>query len=368
MINCIPNKKILFIANVNLNVDIGYANKIYGQKNGFEQLGMNCLLVAKGITLNENKTIFNSLLRKLSPKAEMLATSYMLMKHDKGIVYIYLRYPRSDFLLYAFLFLTKHYFEIQTIASEIPTFPYESEFQKTIRGNISKNIDYIFRQKCANMIDKFVSIGYNGKIFNRETIKIANGIDITAYPKHSPSSTKGCLNLIGVGNISNRHGYDRVLRGLRKFLDEDTINTTFFIVGGGPAIGGLRLLSKELRLDGNVVFVDSIYGKELDSLFDKCHVAVGNLAFHRINVSETSALKEREYCARGIPFIMASHDPVMTSICEFIYTVPGNDSSVNISEVYEYVNNSQNKNVSTHLREFASNQLTWARQFRHVFK
>ena len=49
-------------------------------------------------------------------------------------------------------------------------------------------------------------------------------------------------------------------------------------------------------------------GKELDELFDLADFAIGSLARHRSHIDKIKTLKNREYAARGIPFIYSETD------------------------------------------------------------
>ena len=51
-----------------------------------------------------------------------------------------------------------------------------------------------------------------------------------------------------------------------------------------------------------------MFGEQLDEIFNECVFAIGSLGRHRSGVYSIKTLKNREYAARGIPFIYSEND------------------------------------------------------------
>ena len=139
-------------------------------------------------------------------------------------------------------------------------------------------------------------------------LTIGNGFEIKSVPlKGSRSFDNIELNLLCVANVSRWHGLDRILRGLAIY--SGTPRVILHIAGNGSELPHLQKLANDLGIADHVLFHGFLTGKTLDDLFDQCPIAVGSLGIHRKGLTETSILKAREYCARGIPYVIACIDP-----------------------------------------------------------
>ena len=83
------------------------------------------------------------------------------------------------------------------------------------------------------------------------------------------------------------------------------------------------------------------------------------MANHRKGLNRDSALKNREYCGRGIPFVIASDDDDFPNEFEYILRVEKNDNPISIEEVISYLSYLDNDDVSSEMRLFAEENLTW---------
>jgi uncharacterized protein YozE (UPF0346 family) len=57
---------------------------------------------------------------------------------------------------------------------------------------------------------------------------------------------------------------------------------------------------------------------------------------HRKGLTQTSELKAREYCARGIPYIISCADPDFPDDFPFIQRLLPDDSPVSIEKIIEF--------------------------------
>ena len=67
----------------------------------------------------------------------------------------------------------------------------------------------------------------------------------------------------------------------------------------------------------------------LHNLFDRCDMGIGSLGRHRSGIQHIKTLKNREYAARGIPFIYSETDTDFENR-PYILKVPANEAPVNI--------------------------------------
>ena len=158
------------------------------------------------------------------------------------------------------------------------------------------------------------------------------------------------------------HGVDRFIRGLHEYNAHYANSTkiVLHIVGDGPELPHLKELTAELNQQDNVIFHGFKSGKELDEMFDMCHIALDALAGFRKGLTETSSLKSREYCARGIPFIASSKDADFPDGWEYVQKIPDDESPVDMNTVISFANRVvTNPNHPQKMREYAEEHLDW---------
>jgi uncharacterized protein with PQ loop repeat len=340
----------------------GVFNKVKGQINAFESyfdivyytlLNNQKLELYRGseriLRYNSPNVLVDKILRMRAYYSQIIKTI-----EDNNINAIYIRFFMADpFFIWLLRGIKRRKVKIFV---EIPTYPYSEEISKKIKKCVDK-LSVLFLKKY---VDKIVTFTDDSKIFGIETIKISNGIDLNSIPK-TQRVKRNNINLVGVANVSVWHGYDRILKGLSIYYSNDNSknDVNFHIVGEGNAISSLKKTTKELGLEKYVFFHGSKIGNELDEIFDYCHLGIGSLANHRKGLNRDSALKNREYCGRGIPFVIASDDDDFPNEFEYILRVEKNDNPISIEEVISYLSYLDNDDVSSEMRLFAEENLTW---------
>lgn len=84
----------------------------------------------------------------------------------------------------------------------------------------------------------------------------------------------------------------------------------FTIIGGSDdsTLDELCQLVKKLQLDEYVSFAGNVLYEQLDGYFQTADIGIGSLGHHRSGITSLASLKNREYAARGIPFIYSEFD------------------------------------------------------------
>ena len=177
---------------------------------------------------------------------------------------------------------------------------------------------------------------------NRKTLLIGNAVDVNAISarKNSPIWPSEELKLIGVAHLASWHGYDLVIRAISEFRKkvDKKYEVSFTVIGVGPALNYLKHLTKELALEDQVKFTGSLQGNELYKKYDDAHLAISAMGIHRIGLNYSSALKAREYCAVGIPFLATGIDPDFCPEIAFRYEI---NSFENVGPIVEFFTNLQ---------------------------
>ena len=198
------------------------------------------------------------------------------------------------------------------VVMEIPTYPYDQEyFNKSMRRQLIQ--DKLFRNMFAKQLDAIVTFAEEDFIFGQQTIKISNGIDFDSVRlKKESQHPANELHLIGVAEIHRWHGFDRLIQGMADYYSQPKeLKVYFHIVGyffssvERIAINGLI---QKNHLEDYVILYGKKHGEELDAIFDKCDFGIGSLGRHRVGIDCIKTLKNREYAARGIPFVYSETD------------------------------------------------------------
>ena len=191
-------------------------------------------------------------------------------------------------------------------------------------------------------------------------ITIGNGFTVDSVNIRKPSAFTGDeLHLLCVANVSRWHGLDRLIRGLGAY--HGPVRVTLHIAGDGSELFPLKKLTDELGISGKVIFHGFCTGDALDTLFNTCHVAIGSLGLHRIGLTEASILKAREYCARGMPYIIAFRDPDFLDDFSCILRLPADESPVSVEKIIDFTRQVyQDMDHPQKMREYAAGHLDWS--------
>ena len=230
-------------------------------------------------------------------------------------------------------------------------------------------IDRCFRKKLAFFLDKIITFSDYKQIFGIPTIQISNGIDFKAIPQKShTNNTTGALNLIGVAEIHYWHGYDRLIQGLADYYTTNPPYKVYFHIVGN--ISGQRehkeIISsiQKYHLEPYITLHGTLYGADLDQLFEKCDLGIGSLGRHRSGITKIKTLKNREYAARGIPFIYSEIDEDFEQM-PYIFKIPMDESPININKLIAFYKNL--KITPKEIRQSISH-LSWDKQMQKVIQ
>lgn len=247
----------------------------------------------------------------------------------------YFRYATADWYLLKTLKLFKNSGIINII--EIPTYPYKAEYMVSWRNRLIYATDVIFRRQLKKYVSRIVNFTEQPTdIYGIPCIITMNGVDYSS----TKTVSNPCLDpitMIAISSMLPMHGFDRLVAGVAKYLGEKRERAIkVYIVGDGPQLNLYKRLANELNIDNSIEFTGQLSGKELDSIFDKCAVAIGSLGLHRNGLQRLSTLKNREYVSRGLPVAYATSDNLLDSQ-PFALLLPSNDDPIELSEIIEFV-------------------------------
>lgn len=254
--------------------------------------------------------------------------------------YIYIRKINGDRKLYLFLKHIRRDFPNCKILIEIHTYPYYKNMLKSASGIIFLIKDYFNYRKISKLIDRIVTFSDDKEIFHVPTIRVINGIDVQSVcpVKKLQGKDTNEISMIAVAMMGKYHGYERVFNGLKEYYDHGgDHNFQFHIVGDGPPKNMYIGLVKQLGLEEHVVFWGVRSGEELHKIYCKADLAVSTLAWYKVGVKKSSALKVREYLAKGLPVISGCREDAFDGndiryCCQF----PNDNSNIDMLKIEKF--------------------------------
>ena len=233
--------------------------------------------------------------------------------------------------------------------TEIPTYPYDSEFSPHIWKQPSHFVlDKWFRRSLYRYMDAIVTFSDATEIFGQRTINISNGVDFDSIPLHQyQQPADDSIHLVGVAEVHIWHGYDRLIAGLGEYY-QNTPNPRqvfFHIVGGvhpnerykaNAFHPGLQVIIDKYGIQDKIIFHGQLFGDELDKVFNISCFAIGSLARHRSGITVIKTLKNREYATRGIPFIYSEEDSDFDHQ-PYVLKAPADETPIDIQQIVDYI-------------------------------
>ena len=365
--------KGLFYYRVNKDnkANSGVIKKAYGQAAAFRRLGVEVdlvLLSDSGILLND-KLIYTF---KKPVLTKRRSTYWFYFFNLLPILFKIINFKKYDFLYFRYALAHPGLIQLLKkvhirnpnikVIAEMPTFPYDKE-KTTIIDRLSLQMDKFNRIFITKYLHSFTHYGLDESIFGVRTIPIRNGITLDKIQISNSKPQKNKVRLIGVANWSYWHGLDRLIEGIRNYYSDGnyTYDFTLTVIGQGNVTEKHKHLVRKYQLQNRVKFVPPMTGKELDDFFDDADIGVGTLGLHRKGLELDSSLKHREYCARGLPFLMAGKDLDFPKEISFVFSCPANEEPIDIRRViefYEKIKMSRTK-IRLNIRKYAENNLSW---------
>lgn len=364
-------KKILFIIFHGFDPNNGISKKISYQVNALKQCGMEvhlCYMDENGTKkriIDENiiADYGSGLLSKILKRIDFSAISRYVKVNHIDLVYIRSNHNANPFTIRMVKQMKKYGAKV---VMEIPTYPYDSEYEAQ---GMSKQIfqDKLFRNKLAKQLDSIVTFSDYNQIFGQRTIRISNGIDFDSVKmKTAINDTSKELNLIGVAEIHEWHGFDRLVKGLADYYSEQqNYIVRFHVVGyffSAENEKEFKYIIADNRMEDFVILYGKKHGEELDMLFDKCDFGIGSLGRHRVGIDKIKTLKNREYAARGIPFVYSETDSDFDQK-PYVLKVPADETPVDINSIINFYRNMSISPIE--IRE-SIKKLSWEEQMKIV--
>jgi glycosyltransferase involved in cell wall biosynthesis len=363
--------KILFLIFHGFNPNNGISKKISYQLDAFKANGHETHLCYMDENESKRRIVDDKVIAnygngkrgKILKRTEFGSIVDYAVKNSIEFVYIRSNHNANPFTINMVRRMKK---KGMKVVMEIPTYPYDQEYfyKKMWRQLIQ---DKIFRKLFAKQLDAIVTFTEKDHIFGQKTIKISNGIDFDSVRmKKDCHTTNNELHLIGVAEIHRWHGFDRVIKGLAEYYNSSrNIKVFFHIVGYFFSFieeEEITRIIKNNHLEPYVILHGKKHGKELDEIFDQCNFGIGSLGRHRVGITDIKTLKNREYAARGIPFIYSENDSDFDKR-PYVLKMPADETAINIENIIHFF---QQIKISPQEIRNSIQYLSWKNQMKKV--
>lgn len=337
-------EKVLFLIFHGFDPSNGISKKISYQVNALKRCGNEVHLCYMDETETKKRIIDENvianygsgLLSKILKRIDFSSITRYVKNNHIDIVYIRSNHNANPFTIRMVKQMKKYGAKV---VMEIPTYPYDSEYEAQ---GMSKQIfqDKLFRNHLAKQLDAIVTFSDYKHIFGQRTIRISNGIDFDSVKmKTTINDTSKELNLIGVAEIHEWHGFDRLVKGLADYYSKSQNYIVRFHVVGYFFSAEIENEFKKIVIDNHmedfVILYGKKHGQELDRLFEKCDFGIGSLGRHRVGIDRIKTLKNREYAARGIPFIYSETDSDFDTR-PYVLKAPADETPIDLNNIVSF--------------------------------
>ena len=348
--------KILFLVYHGFSEHSGISKKIHYQVKGLRENGHDVRLCYYGFAENGHRCRYidgevledygSGAVAGLRQRMDYSCIYDYCVREQIAFVYARCFQNANPWLIRFFKNLKKAGIHAVT---EIPTYPYDQEFTNFSRKQrLGLTVDQMFRNRLYQHMDALVTFSDATEIFGQRTIRISNGVDFDSIPLHQPPLVvegKTALHLIGVAEVHEWHGFDRIMSGIgeyysRRSEDGSLKPDVFFHVVGGVHPHRMETdfapIIKKYGIDDKIVFHGTLFGYELTKVFNQCQFAIGSLGRHRSGITVIKTLKNREYATRGIPFVYSEQDSDFDYQNYVLKAMP-DESPISIQQILDFV-------------------------------
>ena len=261
-------------------------------------------------------------------------------EEKNGVGFFYIRIRPLDRRFVEFLKAIRHSFPESKIILEYPQYPYLHEYLHSSTMWPWALKDIVYRHNIRKIADRIVTYSDDDSIMGITTIRTMNGITVHGI-KYKKDIADDCIDLIAVASMQRHHGYERIIRGIKRYVSSGgDRNIKLHLVGQGPQNEYYKSLSVKLGIADRIVFWGNKHGEELEELFEMADIGLGSMGFHLIGAQNTisSTLKTREYLAHGLPFLSACNEDIFMKYPDtgFFRHYPDDETDIPIDDVIRF--------------------------------
>ncbi|HYE09817.1 MAG TPA: glycosyltransferase [Patescibacteria group bacterium] len=338
----------------------GIDKKVLSQVENFNNNGLDCRIYTMDTKQrNYIERLYNKIL-SIFPYSNTLPR-WRFIDEFSDIDYLYLRRPAA-YTVHMIKTLEKIKLRNPKIkiVLEIPTYPYDKELLINWKYYALYLKDIYNRKKLVQVVDRIAVQNNIKEIFGIRTLKFTNGIKVNDVKVRTPNEMNiDKINICAVASLEPWDGYERILKGLKKYLEKGgTRQINVHIVGEGKERKYYERLVKDFEIDSNVIFYGRKTGQELSDIYDLCDLALDVFGMYKKNNSIATSLKSREYLAKGLPMIIGCDVDIINEDFPYYLKYPNDDSEIDFQRIVDfydriYKDTNTKSQVAEKIRDYA---------------
>lgn len=317
----------------------------------------------------EVHTVKRSLMKRildLFPTASIKRDYKLALSELKNPDFLYVRRAVADRAYINFWKTIKERYPDCKIIIEVFTYPYDKDDFGRWNAWPFYIKELLYRSKLKKYVDTFVTYSEDTEIFGVPTIRTINGIQLESISPAKGVYQKNRITMMAVAYMQSHHGYERLIEGLHQYYQNvnEKYTVELLLIGDGPEKSFYQFLVRKYHLEDYVRFYPTMSGEALDHMYDISDIALASFGTYKKGVyTRLSALKTREYLAKGMPIITGCEIDVLGSQYEYVKNFPNNADIVNIEEIIAFYEKIRQKAVDKQtvvniIRQFAESHVS----------
>ncbi|WP_065220247.1 MULTISPECIES: glycosyltransferase family protein [Butyricimonas] len=366
--------RLFFYTNIRTwDYTLGITRKVFSEIESFKKLGYD---VTYSGYLEDGVAIFDS-------NHNIIKSQKFFFKN--GTINHFLRrsmvmdlcvdYLKTISTSYSFSYARYHFFDnhyiklLRTLKEKSAKVIIEAHSTPKFQSGLNKFTYIAWKDRNWNKYAKeyvslVASMSGDDVMWGIPTVKISNGIDINTIRLHNYISNPDDINLIAVSFEAPVHGYDRVIKGMYNYYKNGGQKNVYFHLVGTIMYSTKKLIEK-LDLSDRCIIYGPKSGDELAAIYDKANIGIGCLANHRIGSTFGSALKTKEYIAKGIPFVYGWRETVLENF-QYALNVELSEEPLDMNRVISFYESLKKDSLALKIRNHLDYKDTWDYQIQTV--
>lgn len=374
-----------------------YKNKASGQIKAFNKLNINTTIVTME---NEKSSCIFEVIKYENgefniKQKKIISKAYEFKQGDNGFISLFKRliktikinnlfkkevlnyYYSNDFdycyirrIGFFVIFLKSMFKKISKktkIIYEIPTYPLDKYDSFLI--NFSQKIEmFIFNLFIKKYITVIPVMLQNDAVLDKKMISIYNSVDYDNYKyiDITKPELKKDFNILIVAHILPWHGYDRLINSIKEYNGKYNVHVDIYSGFNSETIK-LQNLVRKYNLESKINFLGQKPINEILENISKYHIAMGSLGYHRRNGKYDTSIKNKEYCAMGLPCVCSSIDLSFPNNYKYIYMVSNDDKYFDIGEIISWYKEIYKYDYKNEMRMYAKDKLNFETNYKKIF-
>lgn len=348
-----------------------YQNKISSQIESFKKIGLDfkifnikksCIEI---IYVDPKKTI------DVIPISSNEEIENILMEQIKidRVRYLYIRRLGLNVFKFKGTFkkIKKTNPEIK-IAYEIPTYPFDKI--NNIKGKVANLIEHTFSELFILRYMDIIPVVLQDDVkLKPNMIEFKNAISPKNVINDLNSSLKitNEVKMIGIAHLNYWHGYDRLVNSLKNY--DGNLKINLLIVSEKTSeVVNLEKLSKEIKNENITInFTEVNNFDQIKVISQDYHFAIGGLGYFRRKGKYDTSIKNKEYCALGLPFVIANEDKSFGKDFLYKYKVTDNEELFDISDIISWFKNVSKNDYKYEMKQYALDNLLYDDQIKLIY-